>query len=222
MSTPAPVATTAAGVAAGGFEHSDDIDDEIREVFLEELEEEIGHLGELLPPWREAPDDSEKLRPIRRVFHTLKGSGRLVGAKTLGEFSWKIENLLNRVLDGTRPASPAVIGMVEHAYAVLPQLHDALRNQGAITADLAGMQAHADRLAAGEEVAYVPSAAHAEAVVEPIAEPAPVETVDVAEAVVVEIAESERRSRDRAELRPSRPACRHRSTRCCWRFSASR
>ena len=66
--------------------------------------------SELLPPWRDAPDDSETLRPIRRVFHTLKGSGRLVGAKTLGEFSWKIENMLNRVLDGTRPASPAVIG----------------------------------------------------------------------------------------------------------------
>ena len=44
----------------------------------------------------------EKLRPIRRVFHTLKGSGRLVGAKTLGEFAWKTENMLNRVLDGTR------------------------------------------------------------------------------------------------------------------------
>nr|WP_310062116.1 Hpt domain-containing protein [Lysobacter niastensis] len=191
ISAPAPVATTAAGVAAGGFEHSDDIDDEIREVFLEELEEEIGHLGELLPPWRETPDDSEKLRPIRRVFHTLKGSGRLVGAKTLGEFSWKIENMLNRVLDGTRPASPAVIGMVEHAYAVLPQLHDALRNQGAITADLAGMQAHADRLAAGEEVAYVPSDARAEAVVETIAEAPQVEepaVAEIAETISVEVA----------------------------------
>ena len=30
------------------------------------------------------PHNAEKLRPIRRVFHTLKGSGRLVGAQTLG------------------------------------------------------------------------------------------------------------------------------------------
>ena len=98
---------------------SDDIDDEIREVFLEEFDEEIDNLGDLLPVWREAPDDAERLRPIRRVFHTLKGSGRLVGAKTLGEFSWKIENLLNRVLDGTRPASPAVIAPGR------PRLHSA-------------------------------------------------------------------------------------------------
>lgn len=156
---PAPlaVATTPQQIAAGGFEHSDDIDDEIREVFLEELDEEIRHLGDLLPVWREAPEDSERLRSIRRVFHTLKGSGRLVGAKTLGEFSWKIENLLNRVLDGTRPASPAVIGLVGHAYTALPQLHAALRNEGAITADLAAMETHADRLAEGDETQYVPS-----------------------------------------------------------------
>ncbi|WP_410971350.1 Hpt domain-containing protein, partial [Salmonella sp. SAL04269] len=76
----------------------------------------VRNLSELLPAWHENPDDVERLRPIRRVFHTLKGSGRLVGAKTLGEFSWKIESLLNRVLDGSRPASPAVIAMVGHAY----------------------------------------------------------------------------------------------------------
>ena len=134
---------------AGGFEHSDDIDDEIREVFLEELEEEIANLGELLPQWRQAPDDGERLRPIRRVFHTLKGSGRLVGAKTLGEFSWKIENMLNRVLDGTRPASPAVIALVAQVHETLPQLHAALQGSGRITADLAGIEAIADRLGRG-------------------------------------------------------------------------
>jgi hypothetical protein len=43
---PAPVATG----AVGGFEATgDEIDDEIREVFLEEFEEEIGHLEQMLP-----------------------------------------------------------------------------------------------------------------------------------------------------------------------------
>src|SRR3546814_8652635 len=74
------------------------------EVFLEEFGEEIDNLDRMLPVWRERPDDLERLRPIRRVFHTLKGSGRLVGARALGEFSRKVENMLNRVLDGTREA----------------------------------------------------------------------------------------------------------------------
>ena len=144
-----------AATGADGFEQSADIDDEIREVFLEELEEEIANLGGMLEHWRAAPENMEQLRSIRRVFHTLKGSGRLVGARTLGEFSWKIEGMLNAVLGGTRLASPAVVALVAEAHAVLPQLHAALQGTGAVSADLAGMGEVADRVAEGQEMFYV-------------------------------------------------------------------
>jgi chemosensory pili system protein ChpA (sensor histidine kinase/response regulator) len=154
-SAPAPVVTS----EQGGFEATgDEIDDEIREVFLEEFGEEIDNLDTMLPVWRERPDDLERLRPIRRVFHTLKGSGRLVGARTLGEFSWKVENMLNRVLDRTREASPAVVAMVDQAFYTLPQLLAALRGTAAVSADIDGMQALADRIAEGEEVFPAPAA----------------------------------------------------------------
>ena len=161
---PEPVAAAAPATApadrplAGGFEHSADIDDDIREVFLEELDEEVANLGGLLHGWREAPNDGEQVRSIRRIFHTLKGSGRLVGARALGEFSWKIENMLNRVLDGSRDASPAVVALVGQAHEVLPQFRAALAGTRAVSADLAGMEAIAERIAAGEEVRYVPPA----------------------------------------------------------------
>ncbi len=158
----AVTAKIAIGAGSGGFEVTgDEIDDEIREVFLEEFEEEIDHLDGLLPPWRAAPEDFERLRPIRRVFHTLKGSGRLVGARTLGEFSWKVESMLNRVLDNTRAVSPAVVAMVDQAFYTLPQLHAALRGEGAISADLDAIQTLADRVANGEEVFYLPVTAQA-------------------------------------------------------------
>ncbi|KAF1706019.1 chemotaxis protein [Pseudoxanthomonas sacheonensis] len=168
----ADVAAPAASVAVqnepalGGFETAaSDIDDDIREVFLEEFDEEIVNLKQMLPAWSAAPDNMERLRSIRRVFHTLKGSGRLVGAKLLGEFSWKIENMLNRVLDGTRAPSAAVIALLEHSTQVLPQLNAALRGQGRVSADLAGLQDLSDRVAAGEEAFYkAPAAADAVAV----------------------------------------------------------
>jgi chemosensory pili system protein ChpA (sensor histidine kinase/response regulator) len=148
----APVARRALGTGAGGFENTgDDIDDEIREVFLEEFAEEIDNLDRLLPVWRAHPEEMERLRPIRRVFHTLKGSGRLVGARMLGEFSWKIENMLNRVLDGSRPASPAVVAMVDQAFYTLPELLSALRGSAGVASNLEGMQAEADRIAGGDE-----------------------------------------------------------------------
>lgn len=169
---PAPVAID------GGFvDDGSDIDADIREVFLEEFDEELANLGTLLPAWRASPNHLESLRPIRRVFHTLKGSGRLVGARVLGEFSWKIEGMLNRVLDGTRAASPAVVTMVELAYEVLPQLNAALRGHGVIHADLDAIQAVADRIAAGED-AYYFAAAPAPAVAAPRAgTPASVDSV---------------------------------------------
>ncbi|MEO5963757.1 MAG: Hpt domain-containing protein, partial [Thermomonas sp.] len=78
---PAVVSSQAsAPMLSAGFDAAgDEIDDEIREIFLEEFEEEIGNLDQMLPLWRRAPENSEQLRSIRRVFHTLKGSGRLVG-----------------------------------------------------------------------------------------------------------------------------------------------
>src|SRR5690606_24850251 len=136
----------------GGFEIvGEEIDEEIREVFLEEFAEEIDNLDAMLPQWRAAPENMEKLRPIRRVFHTLKGSGRLVGARALGEFSWKIENMLNRVLDRSRPPSPAVIAMVDRAFYTLPELQAALRRERSLTTDLVPLQDAADRIAAGDD-----------------------------------------------------------------------
>lgn len=152
----APVAAEDAGFEAGFDDDAENIDQDIREVFLEEFDDEMGNLGALLPAWRMQPDNLDRLRPIRRIFHTLKGSGRLVGARTLGEFAWKIEGMLNRVLEGNRAATPAVLAMVDHASAALPQLNAALRDGQRVTVDLQAMQAIADRVAAGEETFYVP------------------------------------------------------------------
>ena len=184
-------------VLSAGFEEvGDEIDDEIREIFLEEFEEEITNLDGLLQLWKRTPEDGELLRPIRRVFHTLKGSGRLVGAKALGEFSWHVENMLNRVLDGSRPASPAVVAFVAQTRAVLPQLLSALRGEASGVLDIASMAAVADRLAAGEDL-LLDTAGNAPAAVAPdrASEPAPAPVADTVAAhvdpVLLEILGSE-------------------------------
>jgi chemosensory pili system protein ChpA (sensor histidine kinase/response regulator) len=136
---------------------SDDIDDEIREVFVEEVQDEIDNLGRCLPAWKSDVHDFDKLKPIRRSFHTLKGSGRLVGALALGEFSWKVENMLNRVLDKTIAPNTAVQTLVENAIGALPELLAALRGEGNPKADIAQIMSVADKLGTGEE-AYVRTA----------------------------------------------------------------
>ncbi|MEO5624989.1 MAG: Hpt domain-containing protein [Dokdonella sp.] len=113
----APVPAPAAPNAAGA-----EVDDELREIFLLEARGEIGNLRRGLPRWRMQPDDVARAVPLRRAFHTLKGSGRLVGALALGEFSARIEQVLLLVIDGVLAPRPDVIDVVTHAVAVLPGL----------------------------------------------------------------------------------------------------
>ncbi|MBN8726632.1 MAG: Hpt domain-containing protein [Xanthomonadales bacterium] len=134
---------------------SEEIDDDIREVFIEEVEEEIGGMRQQLPRWKNDLEDLEQLKPLRRAFHTLKGSGRLVGARALGEFSWKVENLLNRLLDRSIAVTPAAVALVERAIDAVPALLAALRGEPSGHVDTAGFAEVADRLAAGEE-AWLP------------------------------------------------------------------
>lgn len=151
--------SAASGASDASFQAvaSDDIDEEIREVFVEEVQEEIDNLNRHMPIWKAELSDFERLKPVRRSFHTLKGSGRLVGAMALGEFSWKVENMLNRVLDKTILPNVAAITLVEQSIAALPELLAALRGEGAPKADIAGIMAVADKLTAGEEAWLAPA-----------------------------------------------------------------
>ena len=139
-----------AGEAATEFQDAAGIDEDIREVFVEEVGEEIASIREHLPAWKANPEDLETLKSVRRSFHTLKGSGRLVGAVALGEFSWKVENMLNRVLDRTIAPDANAQALVDHALVALPELHAALKGEGTPRAPLPAIMQAADKLAAGE------------------------------------------------------------------------
>ena len=135
----------------GGFQAvSDEIDEDIREVFVEEFEEEIAGLDTSVMAWKQNTSEMSDLKNVRRTFHTLKGSGRLVGALGVGEFSWKVENMLNRVLDGTIQPNDDVVALVEHAVAALPDLLARLKGEAAGTAPIGAIMKVADKLAEGE------------------------------------------------------------------------
>ncbi|WP_336931968.1 Hpt domain-containing protein [Acinetobacter bereziniae] len=75
-----------------------DQDDEILEIFVEELEEIFEQLQASLDQWLNDESKDKELVNVRRYFHTLKGSGRMVGAKRSGELAWTVEDTLNRVI----------------------------------------------------------------------------------------------------------------------------
>lgn len=94
------------------------IDDELREVFLEETDEVLDVLHRYLPDSTDKAAQGE----MRRAFHTLKGSGRMVRALVLAELAWAVENLLNRVLERSVILGPEVQQVLDDAVALLPEL----------------------------------------------------------------------------------------------------
>ncbi|MBQ1558079.1 MAG: Hpt domain-containing protein, partial [Pseudomonas sp.] len=100
------------------------VDEELLEVFIEEVGEVLETIGEYLPQWQADTDNKDALIEVRRAFHTLKGSGRMVRALIIGELGWSIENLLNRVLDRSIEPSAAVQQVVLDVVALMPVLVD--------------------------------------------------------------------------------------------------
>ncbi|MBK7469827.1 MAG: Hpt domain-containing protein [Betaproteobacteria bacterium] len=111
------------------------LDAELGEIFLTEAGEVLATVGENLQRCAHDPQDREALQAIRRGFHTLKGSGRMVGLLELGEVAYSVEKVLNRWLDEERPAAPELIAMLGDAEHEFRRWVGELQSQGAVQVD---------------------------------------------------------------------------------------
>jgi chemosensory pili system protein ChpA (sensor histidine kinase/response regulator) len=152
--TPEPVAVPAPAVAAPVMEEETDdlIDDEIIEIFLEEAEEVTATLDEYWPQFRANTSNTEAMTTVRRAFHTLKGSGRMVRAMVIGELAWSIENMFNRVIDKTITVSDNMLDIVEHVLGNLPVLIDDFRCRRSPSLDTQPLMDYAFAIAEGKSV----------------------------------------------------------------------
>ena len=139
-------------VVAPDAEH---LDPELLELFIEEAKEEVVSIQRKLPAWQEAPDDMETLITVRRSFHTLKGSGRMVGAERIGEYCWSVENLLNRLINRTLVRTPPMVDFIVEAAAAVPELVEQLEVGTEPRADIQLLIARANAFAEGDPNAAV-------------------------------------------------------------------
>src|SRR5213076_3369104 len=92
------------------------IDAELLGVYLEESDEVLAMIRERLDTVREQHANKEALTTIRRGFHTLKGSGRMVGLMRLGEAAWAVEQTMNAWVQEERAATPALLRLIGLAH----------------------------------------------------------------------------------------------------------
>ncbi len=170
------------------------IDAELLSVYLEEAGEVLGTVAESLEQAREVPQNMEVLRTIRRGFHTLKGSGRMVGLTRLGEAAWAVEQVMNRWLEEERAATPDLFTLVAIARQFFEGAVASLKAGGA-SPDESQIVAIAQKVKTGEPLGEVtletaapapaaPAAAPAAAAPAPLAPAQPVATPPAPEAAI--------------------------------------
>lgn len=103
---------------------------ELLGVFLDEAGQMLASVEAVLPACREQPNDFKALTNVRRAFHTLKGSGRMVGLNDLAEVAWEIEQLLNQALERDAPATADLRDLIERAHKAFSRWTAELAAQG--------------------------------------------------------------------------------------------
>jgi chemosensory pili system protein ChpA (sensor histidine kinase/response regulator) len=124
-------------------------DGEMREIFLEEAREVLGNAKEASAALAEAPDDLNLLTTLRRAFHTLKGSSRMVGLKDFGEGAWACEQLYNTQLAEQTAAPQSLLAFTDWSLAYLAGWVDDISAQRHDGAHDAATMIEAAELAAG-------------------------------------------------------------------------
>lgn len=82
-------------------------DEELLQIFLAEADEVLADMSEPLAELAIHPGDLPALQILRRGFHTLKGSSRMVGLLHFSDAAWQVEQRLNDCLAEQSPSCDA-------------------------------------------------------------------------------------------------------------------
>jgi chemosensory pili system protein ChpA (sensor histidine kinase/response regulator) len=150
-----PVAAPAVSTAEAVAPTSDEaIDAELLEIFISEAEEVLAFVGQTLPQSRTEPHNQDRLTTLRRSFHTLKGSGRMVGLSAFGEAASSIEQVMNLWLAEARAGTADLYALLEQASAELGAWVVELRQTGRSARSGLALVAAAERIKAGQPFSY--------------------------------------------------------------------
>lgn len=164
---PAPSAETLQLAQAS----EDELDAELLAIFTEEAKEVLETIAASLEQLHAHPHDLETLTTIRRSYHTLKGSGRMVGLRDLGETAWGIEQVLNIWLRQELGVTPQLFDLVEQGRDVFTAWVAHIEQRSLPLPDATALQALAAEMKAAAEGSTAAPAAAAPAASAPVAAP---------------------------------------------------
>ncbi|WP_099792913.1 hybrid sensor histidine kinase/response regulator [Variovorax sp. 54] len=138
-------------------------EDDLQNIFLDEAREVVGNGLAAITALGNRPGDTEELTILRRAFHTLKGSSRMVGLTDFGDAAWSLEQVVNTWLADQRDATPELLSSTERMLRDFSQWVEAIAAGDAGTWHSAPFSRVANALLAGEPVPAPVRVADAEA-----------------------------------------------------------
>ncbi len=168
-------------------------DDELLEVFLEEAREVVAQGLAAIAALQEEPGNLSEQTTLRRAFHTLKGSSRMVGLNEFGEAAWSMEQVLNAWLAEQKPIPADLLALAGQALRALGQWADDIAAGAAAPWQAQAFRASADAMRLHGTLVPLesPSAGAAMAAVADAAQPAVADLSALQQAPHVESSESE-------------------------------
>jgi chemosensory pili system protein ChpA (sensor histidine kinase/response regulator) len=143
----------------GPSENPSKADAELLSVFLEEALGVLRNMERQLAAVRNDPSDAEVLAELRRGFHMLKGSSRIVRLDDLGHVAQALEDTVDFALDKARPATSGLVALIELARRRFGAWIDALGRDGRADIDQDELMGLASRVRNGEETSILPQGA---------------------------------------------------------------
>ena len=177
---PMPVAAATMPDSSAPLPETDEeIDAELLDIFMSEAEDVLAFVKENLPDAREHASDQDRLSTLRRSFHTLKGSGRMVGLTAFAEAAYSIEKVMNQWLAEAKTATPELFSLLDVSVDELGKWVADLREGGKSSRSPIPLSEAAERVKLGEPFSLDETPMPTEAVVVPLlaTQPEPVATI---------------------------------------------
>jgi len=106
------------------------VDSELLNIFLEEAREILTEIAGDLQNCSSSNPDLKSLTDIRRGFHTLKGSSRMVKLESFSEAAWTMEKTLNHWLNEKKQVTDGLIRLIQSAHQAFTDWCESLSTTG--------------------------------------------------------------------------------------------
>lgn len=141
-----------------------DLSPEDLKVFLQEADEQLELLDEDFIRLEKESDNAELMQEIFRAAHTLKGSSGMIGYRKMAELTHNMEDLLDRLRNGTVAVTPELVDALLRSLDALKILKDDLARDEETELDVAPLVAALQSVYRPPQAETAPSDAPAAAV----------------------------------------------------------